>query len=147
MKFSLKSYLGRLIWEGEAESTKAAVLAAFRAGADLSGAVLRGADLSGGIPKIPNIDSAILAAVKHEGCALNMTDWHTCGATHCRGGWAIHLTGADGKVLEEVIGSNAAAALIYANSRPSGKVPDFFASTADAMADLEACAAVEGVAP
>lgn len=38
MKFSLKSYLGRLIWEGEAESTKAAVLAAFRAGADLSGA-------------------------------------------------------------------------------------------------------------
>ena len=116
-------------------------------GADLSGADLRGADLrradrSGAeIPVIPNIDAAILAAVGQEGCTLDMANWHRCGTTHCRAGWAIHLAGKVGYALERQVGPNAAGALIYSASRPGQRVPDFMASNDEAMADMRACAA------
>jgi uncharacterized protein YjbI with pentapeptide repeats len=116
-------------------------------GADLRDAYLGGADLRGAylggayIFKIKNIDAAILAAIEAPGNELRMSSWHTCGTTHCRAGWAIHLAGDAGYKLEKVVGSSAAGALIYAASRPDKPVPDFLASDADALADLRACAA------
>jgi hypothetical protein len=106
-------------------------------GADLRRVDLRGADLL----KIKNIDAAILAAIDAPGNELRMSSWHTCGTTHCRAGWAIHLAGDAGYKLEKVVGSAAAGALIYAASRPDKPVPDFIASDAVALADLRACAA------
>jgi hypothetical protein len=113
-------------------------------GADLRDAYMGGVDL-GGVDllkiKIKNIDAAILAAIEAPGNELRMSSWHTCGTTHCRAGWAIHLAGDAGYKLEKVVGSSAAGALIYAASRPDKPVPDFLASDADALADLRACAA------
>ena len=122
-------------------------------GADLRGAVLRGADLSGadlsgadlrenlkGIPVVPNIDAAILAAVENGG-NLNMSTWHSCETTHCRAGWAITLAGAGGAALEWALGSAAAGALIYAASRPGKPIPNFYDTNEGALADMRAAAA------
>ncbi len=114
-------------------------------GADLGGADLGGADLRGALgltaPIIPNIDAAILAAVESAGCGLDMESWHTCETTHCRAGWAIHLAGRPGKILEDRIGPSPAGALIYAASRPNQPIPDFYASNEEYLADLRKCAA------
>jgi hypothetical protein len=125
--------------------------------ADLSGAVLRGAvlrdaDLRGadlrdavlrGIPKIDNIHQAIYAAASKEG-ALDMSTWHTCETTHCRAGWVIALAGEGGKAMEWCLGTPAAAALIYVNSDPKlEKVPDFYATDVDALADMKTLAEKE----
>ena len=107
-------------------------------GSDLSDSNLSGSDLSG-IPVIPNIDRTILSAVEGGG-TLEMGNWHTCGTTHCRGGWAVHLAGEAGAALEKRIGTPAAAALIYAASRPNMALPDFYASNSEALADIRACA-------
>jgi hypothetical protein len=115
---------------------------AYLGGVDLRGVDLRGVHLRGAyIRKIQNIDAAILAAIDARGNELRMSFWHTCGTTHCRAGWAIHLAGDAGYKLEKVVGSSAAGALIYAASRPDKPVPDFIASDAVALADLRACAA------
>jgi hypothetical protein len=115
---------------------------AYLGGVDLRGVDLRGVDLRGAdLLKIKNIDAAILAAIDARGNELRMSFWHTCGTTHCRAGWAIHLAGDAGYRLEKVVGSAAAGALIYAASRPDKPVPDFIASDAVALADLRACAA------
>ncbi|TVQ34031.1 MAG: pentapeptide repeat-containing protein [Phycisphaeraceae bacterium] len=107
--------------------------------ADLSYADLSDAKLSGA-PILTDIDAKILAAIR-DGGELRMSDWHACETTHCRGGWAIHLAGDAGRALEKEYGSGAAAALIYAASRPGKRLPDFYANDEDAMADIEACAA------
>ena len=118
---------------------------AYLRGADLRRADLSGADLSGtaglpAAPVIPDIDAAILAAIEADGCSLAMREWHTCGTTHCRAGWAIHLAGEAGAALEEQLGPSVAGALIYTASRPDQPVPDWFASDAQALADLRRCA-------
>ena len=171
MKIEIKHWLsGNVLFEGDFSSVAEALSAAVKGkknleganlegaslyganlyGANLEGANLKGANLYGanfeGLPKIPvvkNIDSAILAAVKAEGGKLEMARWHGCGTTHCRGGWAITLAGAAGRKLEEATTSELAAILIYQKSRPKMPIPNFYASNADAMADLEACAAKE----
>ena len=92
------------------------------------------------IPVIKNIHSVILAAVEAPG-ALNMDDWHTCGTTHCRAGWAIHLAGEDGYALERFYGAALAAQLIYkASGYPISPVR-FFESNDVAMADMRRLAA------
>ena len=116
--------------------------------ADLRGADLRGADLVGadlvraelpsGVPIVADIDAAILAAVETPGNSLDMSDWHSCDTTHCRGGWAITLAGAEGAALEERVGTATAAALIYAASRPDKPIPHFYATNEEAIADLRA---------
>ena len=113
-------------------------------GADLSGASLSGANLSGAIglppaPAIPHIDAAILAAIARDGCRLEMAVWHECDTTHCRAGWAIHLAGEAGYALERRFGASVAGALIYSASRPR-PVPNWFASSDEALADLRKCA-------
>ena len=107
--------------------------------ADLNGAVLRGADLRyanlSDVPKIEDLDAKIVAAIECGG-KLDMNQWHTCETTHCRAGWAITLAGEDGIALEKKFGSAAAGALIYAKSTPDAKIPNFYASTKEAMEDL-----------
>ena len=115
-------------------------------GADLRGAYLRGAYLRGaylrgaylrGVPAIPDIHRAIYEAASREG-ALNMDTWHTCKTTHCRAGWVITLAGDAGAAMEYCIGTSAAAALIYMKSDPQlERVPDFYASNEDALADMK----------
>lgn len=104
--------------------------------ADLIGANLSGANLSeaNGLPLIDafEINTAMLTACQREG-ALKMDAWHTCDSTHCRAGWAVILH-PQGKLLESIYGTNAAAALIY--NACAGFVPDFYASNEDAMADI-----------
>jgi hypothetical protein len=109
--------------------------------ADLRDADLRSADLGDDIPIIENIDKRILSACTSEGCKLDMSAWHTCKTTHCRAGWAIALAGNAGMALEAKLGSACAGSLIYAKSRPDKRIPNFYASDEDAMADLIACAA------
>lgn len=106
-------------------------------GANIRGADLSGANLSGaiGLPSIDaafDINSAVAASCKNPG-ALEMGIWHTCDTTHCRAGWAVVLH-PQGKLLESIYGTNAAAALIY--NACGGFVPDFYASNEDAMKDI-----------
>jgi hypothetical protein len=56
------------------------------------------------------------------------------------------LAGKAGKELEEATSSEIAAILIYGKSRKGKPIPNFYATTADALADLEACAAEEAAA-
>ena len=105
--------------------------------ARLSGANLANADLPYA-PKIDNLDSKILEAIKSGG-TLNMNEWHTCKTAHCRAGWAIHIAGEEGKALEEQHGTAIAGTLIYQVS--TGRVPDFYASDEDALSDIKKCAA------
>jgi len=93
------------------------------------------------VPIIRHIDARILALVKTPGNALDMPHWHACETTHCRGGWAIALAGADGPRLEEGYGPDIAARLIYTASRPGMDVPDFYCENDEALLDIEECAA------
>ena len=74
-----------------------------------------------------------------------MSDWHSCETTHCRAGWAIHLAGAAGRTLEYCYGPATAGAIISVLSCPEleGKVPDFYASNDEALADIKRLAAME----
>ncbi len=90
------------------------------------------------VPVIHDLDQRIAAAVGKDGKKLNMSQWH-CGTTHCRAGWAITLGGEQAAKLEATLGAETAGRLIYEAS--TGRVaPDFFASNADALADIRRCA-------
>jgi len=126
------------------------------ADADLAGANLADADLAGAlkikneeIPSIPKIDSVILGEIEKKGGTLDMSCWHGpegwCGTTHCRAGWAVHCAGKPGKALEDKVGTQSAAMLIYQKSRPGQRLPWFFAPEEKAMADLRKCAAEQEV--
>ena len=116
-------------------------------GVIFTGASLNRATLPAGVPIVLNIDAAILAAIGEDASGLDMKDWH-CGTTHCRAGWPVKLAGEAGAKLERRFGTGAAGALIYAASRPGMPVPNFFASNADALADLRKCAEMaEGQTP
>ena len=106
--------------------------------ANLSDANLRGVKHSHNVPIIPNIHKAVYAAASKPN-ALNMFVWHSeCGTTHCRAGWVLTLAGEEGAELEKTLGTNAAAAFIYYASDPSLKrVPDWFASDTEALADMK----------
>ena len=108
-------------------------------GVSFTGASLNGATLPDGVPVIGDIDAAILAAIGKDASGLNMNDWH-CKTTHCRAGWAVKLAGKAGAKLERRFDTGTAGALIYAASRPGMPVPNFYATNADALADLRKCA-------
>lgn len=111
-------------------------------GAVLSGADLRGADLSG-VPAITNIHQTVYAAASKPS-ALNMSSWHTCQTTHCRAGWVVHLAGEAGAAMEYCLGTPAAAALIYLKSDPTiERIPNFYATNGEALADMQRLAELE----
>ena len=95
------------------------------------------------VPVVENLDVRIAETVSGGAGALNMGDWHTCDTTHCRAGWAIHHAGRAGYDLEAQIGPAAAGARIYRAS--VGYVPDFYASTDDALADIHSRADIAKV--
>jgi hypothetical protein len=115
-------------------------------GANLEGARLEGANLryaklrnAIGLPDAPvvdDLDAKILAMVDGPDAhgSLDMDVWHTCETTHCRAGWAIHLAGEAGYDLESRLGSATAGSLIYYAS--TGRIPNFYATTDEALADL-----------
>ena len=102
--------------------------------ANLSGANLRGANLSdANLPEITalnNLRSAIFERVCEAPQALEMSKWHTCETTHCLAGWAVVIH-PQGKLLESVYGTSAAAAMIFQVCE--GEVPSFHSSNKAAM--------------
>ena len=73
-----------------------------------------------------------------------MREWHTCETTHCRAGWVTVLAGEGGKALEDTYGTAAAAALIYQASDPTlERIPDFYTTNDEAMADMKRLAEME----
>jgi hypothetical protein len=118
-------------------------------GADLSDADLRGAVLRDCPVKIANIHQQVYAAASLPN-ALDMGSWHAtdaCGTTHCRAGWVIHLAGDGGRALEYVMGTPAAAAVIYMASDPTlEKVPDFYCGNDAALDDMKRLAEAEAAA-
>jgi len=115
-------------------------------GSDLRDSNLRDSNLSSLAPHItiPSLHRRILAALQSGG-SLQMDGWHKCETTHCRAGWAIHLAGPAGAVLEACFGPAVAGALISVTSCPAleGKVPDFYANNEEALADIKRLAALE----
>jgi uncharacterized protein YjbI with pentapeptide repeats len=95
-----------------ADLTGADLTGAYLTGAYLTGADLSGANLSGVIGlKIAADAPARLLAVARAALqpgALYMNDWHTCETTHCISGWAVHLAGEVGCVLETAVGVHMA---------------------------------------
>lgn len=85
--------------------------------ADLRGAVLRGVDLRGAVlsdavglsiaADAPERLQAVARAAL-EPNALDMRAWHTCKTTHCMAGWAVHLAGEPGRILELTLGTEIA---------------------------------------
>jgi uncharacterized protein YjbI with pentapeptide repeats len=110
------AYLTRANLTG-ADLTGAYLTRAYLTGANLTGAYLTrayltGANLSGVIGlKIAADAPARLLAVARAALqpgALYMNDWHTCETTHCISGWAVHLAGEVGCVLETAVGVHMA---------------------------------------
>lgn len=95
------------------------------------------------VPVIPDINQAVFAAVSQPG-ALDMSRWHTCGTTHCRAGWVVHLAGEAGYALERYHDTALAAQLIYAASGTPISPVRFFADGNDAaLADMKRLAEEE----
>ena len=95
-----------------ANLTGADLTGAYLTRANLTGAYLTRAYLSGVIGlKIAADAPARLLAVARAALqpgALYMNDWHTCETTHCISGWAVHLAGEVGCVLETAVGVHMA---------------------------------------
>ena len=106
------------------------------------------------IPKIENIHTKVLEAVKTEGYKLEMLEgWHKdekiengthCGTTHCRAGFVVFLAGPKGYELEKATSTEFAAKQIYkASSNIKVSPTRFFEPNEVAMADIERCAELE----
>ena len=72
-----------------------------------------------------------------------MADWHTCGTTHCRGGWVVTLAGEAGKKLEQETSSLFAAIQIYKKSGYEISPCRFFDNNETALADMKRLAGAE----
>jgi hypothetical protein len=95
------------------------------------------------VPVVENLDAKILEAVTTGGGHLDMSTWHVCETTHCRGGWTVHLAGKAGYELEAKLGgTESAARVIYRAS--TGRVPHFYATNEHALEDIRRCAAEDG---
>ena len=137
----IKSWLdGKVLFSAECENIKDCLELA---GANLSCASLDGAKLPS-IAKIDNLFTQIHDRIKNGG-GLEMDSWHTCETVHCIAGWAVVLAGDAGRVAENLLGTNAAGALIINESCPylNGKVPDFTSSNEEGMRFIEECVAKE----
>jgi Pentapeptide repeats (8 copies) len=127
--------------------------------ASLHGAILQDVDFTGadlrrcfkvyrfGIDNeeliIPNIHQAVYAAANQPN-ALQMFRWHSCTTTHCRAGWVVTLAGAAGRALEWVMGTAAAATIIYMLSDPTlACIPNFYARKEVALEDMKRLAEEE----
>jgi len=85
-------------------------------GADVRGADVRRADLRGATGLLIAADASdrlkAVAAAALQPDALEMSAWHKCGTTHCIAGWAIHLAGEPGRLMESIMGPEFAGLLL-----------------------------------
>ena len=73
-----------------------------------------------------------------------MSQWHTCGTTHCRAGWITTLAGEAGLALEDQTSTEFAAMLIYKASSDIRVPPTRFYDTNEAsLIDIKRCADLE----
>lgn len=97
------------------------------------------------VPAVFKLEGSVLGAIEDARGAgargLDMARWHACPTTNCLAGWACVLAGADGAALEEMVGAATAGGLIYYAS--TGRLPNWYASDEDALADLRRHAAIE----
>ena len=89
------------------------------------------------IPVIADIHIKVYEAVSAKPDALDMSTWHTCGTTHCRGGWVVHLAGEAGYALERFHNTALAAHLIYKASGYKINPGKFYESNDQALADMK----------
>jgi hypothetical protein len=68
---------------------------------------------------------------------------HSCGTTHCRAGWVVHLAGEAGYALEERTSSEFAAMQIYKASGYPISPCRFYESNEVALADMRRLAEEE----
>jgi hypothetical protein len=94
------------------------------------------------VPRIENIHQKVYAAVSQPN-AFDMGNWHTCGTTHCRGGWVTTLAGPEGKALEDFHNPELAAMLIYYESGYHINPARFYDSNKAALADMKRLAEEE----
>jgi len=95
------------------------------------------------VPVVENLDARILESVTTGGGELDMGNWHACDTTHCRGGWAIHHAGKAGYELQNKVGVERAARMIYLAS--TGRAPHFYATNERALEDIKRCAGEEAL--
>jgi len=76
---------------------------------------------------------------------MEMDNWHVCETAHCVAGWVTTLAGEVGRVMENLLGTSWAAALIINESCPylKNKVPDFYSENEEAVAFINDCAEKE----
>jgi len=89
------------------------------------------------IPVIENIHKKVYEAASIPPEALDMSTWHTCGTTHCRGGWVVHLAGEAGYALERFHNTLLAAQLIYSASGYEINPCRFYDNNELALADMK----------
>ncbi len=94
------------------------------------------------MPRIENIHQKVYAAVTQPN-AFDMSNWHQCGTTHCRGGWVVTLAGEAGKALEDFHNPELAAMLIYYESGYHINPARFYDSNEVALADMKRLAEEE----
>ncbi len=88
------------------------------------------------IPLIIDLDKRILEDIENNGFFLNQDTWHTCETTHCRAGFSELYAEDVGKEMVKHLGHWLTGALIYKKS--TGRIPNFYASNEDALADVRA---------
>ncbi len=109
---------------------------------DATGAFLKGAVGLPAAPRIPDIHKQVYEAVLLTATTLPH-HWHNCLSTHRRAGWVIVLAGKEGNLLATVYGIETAAAFIYMASDPTlERIPDWYASSKDTLADLKRLASL-----
>jgi hypothetical protein len=96
-------------------------------GANLGGANLRSANLGGanlrsaieavqqsyGIAADPARAAAVLSQITEHPETWDQGEWHSsCQTRHCVAGWAVHQDGARGALLERILGTPTAAAVL-----------------------------------
>jgi hypothetical protein len=78
-----------------------------------------------------------------------METWHTCGTTHCRAGWVVHLAGEAGYALERFFDTPLAAMKIMdassAEALPKVSPARFYETNEQALADIKRMAELEAV--
>ena len=111
------SSTGKRLQRPSANLTGADLTGAYLTRADLTGANLARANLTGaylsgviGLKIAADAPARLLAVARAalQPGALYMNDWHTCETTHCISGWAVHLAGEVGCVLETAVGVHMA---------------------------------------
>lgn len=152
----INRFTSETIFECAAETMRETILEAVKQGANLTGANLSDADLSranltganltradlsdadlsdADLPVLEQIEKMqIRAAICAQVCIapekLDMQHWHSCDTVHCIAGWAVVLH-PQGRLLESIYGTSAAAALILWVCE--GEIPDFHTDNETAM--------------